>query len=121
MNRRSNQAVLGVALAVLVATAGCAGILGSSETELLLVNNDDGVEHEVTVEVQQSGDTVFSEQTTVDGEENVELGSFEGTGEHTVVVTVDGTTTESSYTFSEAAGTVSIGIQEDGSVVVGSE
>jgi hypothetical protein len=113
--------VVGVALAVLVATAGCSGLLGSSETELLLVNNVDGADHDVTVEIEQDGNTVFSDEVAVNGEQNVELGSFEGTGEHTVVVTVDGTATESSYTFSEGDGTVSIGIQNDGSVVVGSE
>ncbi|MXR19329.1 hypothetical protein [Halobacterium bonnevillei] len=118
MPSRRRQVVLAVLVAALVAAAGCSGILGSTETELLLVNNDEQ-SHDVTVEVLDDGDVVYSEQETVDENTNNDFPTFEGSGEYTVAVTVDGATTESVHEFSEDPETLSIGVQNDASVIIG--
>lgn len=102
----------------LVATAGCTGFLGSTTTDLMVVNNDEN-SHGVTVEIRSDGDVVYSDDVTAAGNSNSELDTFEGSGEYTVVVTVDGETTQDDYEFTESEDTLSIGVQNGGSVIIG--
>ncbi|GAA0261948.1 hypothetical protein [Halobacterium noricense] len=119
MDSRSKQVVLIALVGVLVATAGCSalGFGSSATTNVLLVNNDE-TSHDVTVEVLNDGDSVYSEDVTVDAETDEELPAFEGSGEYVVAVTVDGETTEQTYEFT-GDDTVSIGIANDATVTVG--
>lgn len=120
MDSRSKQVVLVALVGVLVATAGCSALgLGSSTTTNLLLVNNDETSHDVTVEVLNDGDSVYSENVTVNAETDEELPAFEGSGEYTVAVTVDGETTERAYEFSSDDDTVSIGIDNDATVTVG--
>ncbi|MGB9965793.1 hypothetical protein [Halobacterium sp. CBA1126] len=120
MNSRSKRVVLVAFVGVLVATAGCSALgLGSSATTNLLLVNNDETSHDVTVEVLHDGDSVYSEDATVDAETDEELPAFEGSGEHTVAVTVDGETSEQVYEFTGDDDAVSIGIDNDATVTVG--
>lgn len=118
MNRRVKQVALTVVVGIIVVTAGCNGILASTETELLLVNNDEQ-SHETTVEILQDGDVVYSENVSATANTNTDLPTFEGSGEYTVTVTVDGTTTEATHEFTDDEQTLSVGIQNDESVIIG--
>jgi len=110
-------AVVAAAAVALVALAGCGAFTSGAETSLLLVNNDDA-EHDVTVEVVDDGEVVFEEQQSVEPETDNEFGTLAVSGEHTVRVTVDGETTERTHEFGDG-GTLSLGVQNDGSVIVG--
>jgi len=118
VSSRSRRVVLAAVVALLVAGAGCSAFGGGSTTNVLLVNNDDA-EHAVTVEIVQDGEAQYSTEKHLPGETQADLSTFEGTGEYTVAVTVDGNTTERTYEFSGDDETVSIGVQNDGSVIVG--
>jgi len=109
-------AVLAVAAVALVALAGCGAFTGAPETNLLLVNDDD-TGHDVTVEVLDDGDVVLEDRQSVEPETNTQFGTVEVSGERTVRVTVDGETTEHPHEFGDG-GTLSIGVQNDASVVV---
>jgi hypothetical protein len=121
MERRTRRVAALVLLGVLVAAAGCSalGLGGGSQTNLLLVNNDNEAHDEVTVEIMADGDQQFSATASPSAESNVELGSFGGTGEYTLLVTVDGRETRLSYEFASDDDTVSIGIDNQGNVFVG--
>ncbi|AHG05286.1 hypothetical protein HALDL1_10470 [Halobacterium sp. DL1] len=118
MNRRFRQVALAALLAVLVASAGCSAFGGGATTNLLLVNNDE-TQHDVTVEIVQDGEAQYTSEKTLPAEAQADLLTFEGSGEYTVAVTVDGTTTEQTHEFSSDDDTLSIGVQNDGSVIVG--
>ena len=120
MDSRSKRVVLVALVGILIATAGCSalGFGSSATTDILLVNNDE-TSHNVTVEVLNDGDSVYSEDVTVNAETDEELPAFEGNGEYTVAVTVDGETTEQVYDFTNDDDTVSIGIANDATVSVG--
>jgi hypothetical protein len=109
-------ALVAAAVVALVALAGCGAFTSGTETTLLLVNNDDA-SHDVTVEVVDDGDVVFEEQQSVDAETDSEFGVVGASGVRTVRVTVDGETTERTHEFGDG-GTLSVGVQNDGSVVV---
>jgi hypothetical protein len=115
----TRRAAFVAAIAVaLVALAGCGAFTSGAETNLLLVNNDDAT-HDVTVEVVDDGDAVVvEEQQSVEPETDNEFGSVGVNGAYTVRVTVDGETTERTHEFGDG-GTLSIGIQNDGTVIVG--
>ncbi|MCG1003125.1 MULTISPECIES: hypothetical protein [Halobacterium] len=119
MQSRSKQVVAVALVAVLAATAGCSAVFGGPSTTNVLVVNNDETSHEVTVEVLNDGDAVYTEASTVDAETDAELPAFEGSGEYTVAVTVDGETTEQSYEFTSDDDTVSVGIDNDATVTVG--
>lgn len=102
---------------LLVATAGCSMLGGGSQSNLLLVNDDD-TSHDVAVEIVDGDETVYTEETSVDGETDTELSSFDESGEYTLYVTVDGRETQLTYEFS-GDDTVSIGIDNDGNVFMG--
>jgi len=110
-------ALVAAAVVALAALAGCGAFTSESQTNLLLVNNDN-TGHDVTVEVVDDGDVVFEEQQSVGPETDNEFGTVEVSGEHTVRVTVDGETTERTHEFGDER-TLSIGVQNDGSVIVG--
>ncbi|WP_232702016.1 hypothetical protein [Halobacterium wangiae] len=118
MNGRFRRVALGVLLALLVASAGCNAFDDGPATNLLLVNNDDQ-RHDVRVEVLQDGETQYTSEKTLPAESQADLSSFEGSGEYTVAVTVDGTTTGRTHEFGSDDETLSIGVQNDGSVIVG--
>jgi hypothetical protein len=117
MHSRRRLVVLAF-VGALVATAGCTGFLSSATTDVVLVNNDEA-SHEVTVAVLNDGAVVYSEGVTADANSNSELETFEGSGEYTVAVTVDGETTEQVHEFTEGEDTLSIGVQNDQNVVIG--
>lgn len=118
MNRRLRQ-VVGVALVgLLVASSGCSAFNGGTTTNLLLVNNDD-TEHDIAVEIVQDGEAQYSAEKSLPAESQADLSTFEGSGEYIVAVTVDGDTTERTYEFSSDDDTLSIGVQNDASVIVG--
>lgn len=117
MDRRRRLVVLAV-VGALVATAGCTGFLGSATTNVLVVNNDEN-SHDVTVEIRSDGDVVYSDDVSAAANSNSELDTFEGSGEYTVAVTVAGETTQDDYEFTEGEDTLSIGVQNDASVVIG--
>lgn len=103
-------------------TAGCSGIQGteSASTTLKLVNQDD-VDHAVVIEIGTLTDDPNPDYTagrTLDRESDVDLDPFEGTGEYEVAVTVDGETTVLTHTFGPDDATVSIGIDNQGSVTI---
>ena len=118
MDSRVRRVTLAVFVGLLVAVAGCSAFGGGSTTNVLLVNND-GTAHNVTVEITEGGEEIYSAETAVDAETDAELSAFEQTGEYTVTVTVDGNATEKTYTFEDGDDTVSIGIANDASVTVG--
>ena len=118
MTSRTRQVVLVALVGLLVAGAGCSALSGETTTNLLLVNNDDA-QHDITVEIAQDGETEYSTEKTLPAESQADLSTFEGSGEYTVAVTVDGNTTERTYEFSSGDETVSIGVQNDASVIVG--
>ena len=118
MNSRTRQVVLAALVALLVAGAGCSALNGGTTTNLLLVNNDN-TDHDVTVEISQDGDQKYSTEKSLPAESQADLSTFEGSGEYTVAVTVDGNTTERTYEFSSDDETVSIGVDNDAVVTVG--
>jgi hypothetical protein len=87
---------------------------------LLLVNQDNS-DHAVVVEILENSREVYSTGTTIEAESDVELEPFNHTGEYDVKVTVDGESTVISYTFTETDSpeTTSIGIDNNGTVTVG--
>lgn len=115
--------ILGTVLvASLVLLAGCSAVpgIGSESTDLNLVNQDD-VDHAVVVEIGQLGDDpdpAYTAGRLLDAESDVALAAFERTGDYVVSVSVDGETTERSYTFESGTSPVTIGIDNDGSVVL---
>lgn len=115
--------VIGLLLvSVLVVLAGCSAIpgIGGESTALTLVNQDD-VDHAVVVEIGQLGDDpdpAYTAGRLVEAESDVELAAFERAGEYVVSVSVDGETTERSHTFESGNSPVTIGIDNDGSVVL---
>lgn len=117
MTTRIRQVAVVAVVGLLVATAGCGMLGGGSQSNLLLVNNDE-TSHDVAVEIVDGDDTVYTAETSVDGETDTELSSFGESGEYTVLVTVDERETQLSYDF-ESDGTVSIGIDNDGNVFMG--
>lgn len=118
MNSRTRQVAVAALLGLLVATAGCGMLNSGSQSNLLLVNNDDAG-HDVNVEIVDGDETVYTADTTIDGETDVELSSFDKTGEYTVLVTVDGRETRLTYEFTSDDSTTSIGISNEGNVFIG--
>jgi hypothetical protein len=109
-------------VSVLVVLAGCSAVpgIGGESTALTLVNQDD-VDHAVVVEIGQLGDDPDPPYTAgrlVDAESDETLAAFDRTGEYVVTVSVDGETSEESYTFESGKSPVTIGIDNDGSVVL---
>lgn len=110
-------ALAAAAVVALAALAGWGAFTSGPQTGLLLVNNDDDAVHDVTAEVLDDGSVVFEEQQTVEPDTDTEFGTVGASGERTVRVTVDGETTERTHEFGDGA-TLSVGVQNDGSVVV---
>jgi len=110
-------ALVAAAVVALAALAGCGAFASSPETDLLFVNNDE-TNHDVTVAVVDDGDVVFEEQQSVEPETDNEFGTVQVSGEYTIRVTVDGEVTERTHEFGDG-GTLSLGVQNDGSVIVG--
>lgn len=109
-------------VSVLVVLAGCSAVpgIGGESTDLTLVNQDD-VDHAVVVEIGQLGDDpdpAYTAGRLMDAESDVTLAPFERTGEYVVSVSVDGETTERSYTFESGKSPITIGIDNDGEVVL---
>lgn len=119
---RTHRIALSLLVGVLVISAGCSAIQDDSEssTNLLLVNQDNS-DHAVVVEILENSREVYSTGTTIEAESDVELESFNHTGEYDVKVSVDGESTVIPYTFTEADSpeTTSIGIDNNGNVTVG--
>lgn len=122
MRPPTRRLALSLLVGILVITAGCSAIQNDSEssTNLLVVNQDE-TDHAVVVEILQDGREVYATGTTVEAESDVELEPFNHTGEYDVKVTVDGESTVVPYTFTEtdSPATTSIGIDNDGTVTVG--
>jgi len=118
----TRKIALSLFVCIIILTAGCSGIQGteSSSTTLIVVNQDD-VDHAVVVEIgtlTDDPDPDYTAGRTLDGESDVELEPFEGTGEYEVAVTVDGKTTVLTHTFAPDDDTVSIGIDNQGNVTI---
>lgn len=122
MRPPTRRLALSLLVGILVITAGCSAIQNDSEssTNLLVVNQDE-TDHAVVVEILQDGREVYATGRTVEAESDVELEPFNHTGEYDVKVTVDGESTVVPYTFTEtdSPATTSIGIDNDGTVTVG--
>lgn len=115
--------ILGTLLvASLVLLAGCSAIPGvAGESTALNVVNQDDVDHAVDVEIGQLGaapDPAYATGRLMGAESDVALAPFDRTGEYVVSVSVDGETTERSYTFERGTSPVTIGIDNDGAVVL---
>jgi hypothetical protein len=118
----TRKIALSLFVCVVVLTAGCSGIQGteSSSTTLNVANQDD-VDHAVVVEIGDLADDPNPDYTagrTLNGESDVELEPFEGTGEYEVAVTVDGETTVLTHTFAPDDDAVTIGIDNQGNVTI---
>ena len=118
---RTQKIVLGLLVCVLAFTAGCSAIQGSESSSATTpkIANQDDVNHAIVVEILDGESVVYSDGRTVEGESNVDLGSFDGTGEYQVKVTVDGSSTVRTYTFEDGDAVTTIGIDNDGGVTVG--
>jgi membrane protein implicated in regulation of membrane protease activity len=111
---------LSVFVALLVLLAGCSALQGSEDTTAnLLLANQDGEAHAVVVEILDGESEVYATGQTVDAESDVDLRTFDQSGEYDVVVTVDGTSTTLTQNFDTGRSTTTIGIENDGSVTVG--
>lgn len=109
-------------VAVLVILAGCSAVPGidADSTDLRLVNQDE-IDHAVVVEIGQLGDDpdpAYTAGRLVDAESDAALAAFDRTGEYVVSISVDGETTEQSYTFESGNSPVTIGIDNDGGVLL---
>lgn len=109
-------------VSVLVVLAGCSAVpgIGGESTDLMLVNQDD-VDHAVVVEIGQLGDDpdpAYTAGRLMEAESDESLAAFERTGEYVVSVSVDGETSEQTYTFESGTSPVTIGIDNDGVVVL---
>ena len=92
MKRRT--VVQSVAIGSVGLTAGCFGRLSSNPGGSVLVHNDDGVHHQITVKLSDNSGTVFEEQPDLNPSESVEYSDAFGSGSYDVTVTVDGENTQ---------------------------
>lgn len=119
---QTRRLLLGLFVSALVVTAGC-GALGNSadSTSTLKLVNQDSVEHSVVVEISPRSDVNnidYTDGRIVKGESDVDLATFDGTGEYQVIVSVDGETTVLVHTFESGDEVINIGIDNDGEVSI---
>lgn len=116
----ARTAALTVFVTLLVAFAGCSAVQPSEETTAnLLVANQDSADHAVVVEIMDGTREVYSAGRTIDGESDAELAAFDRAGEYEVKVTVDGNSTILTHTFETGQTTTTIGIDNQGTVTIG--
>lgn len=119
---QTRRILLSLFMTAFVLTAGC-GALGTVEdtSSTLKLVNQDSVEHSVVVQISPRSEVNTVEYTDgriLEGESDVDLATFDGSGEYRVTVSVDGETTVLLHTFKPGDDIISIGIDNDGEVSI---